>query len=68
MRTEEEFVDVTGWSEERILAWESRHEQFATEERMNAAIAANEPTAEELAESERWRAFYDAEAGVEETA
>jgi len=61
--------DITGWSIDEIEAWEAAHEQFATEERADAAADAwNEKylTPEVLAESERWAAYYNAEALLEE--
>lgn len=54
--------DITGWSEARIQAWEATHEMFATDERADAAADAAAPSAVDIAESERWRDYYDAEA------
>lgn len=53
--------DITGWSEERVQMWEREHEQFVTDARADAAADANEPSAATLTESERWRAYYDAD-------
>lgn len=54
--------DITGWSEERILRWEQALGRFATEKRANEAQWAWEKAnAEALAESERWRDYYNEE-------
>jgi hypothetical protein len=58
-------IDITGWTEERILRWEVEHESFATEARANAAADAWERenlTPEVLAESERYRDEFNEEA------
>jgi hypothetical protein len=60
------MVDITGWSEDEIHAWEEANEQFATDERADAAAAANEPSPEVIAESERWAKYYSDEAKKEE--
>ena len=49
-------VDITGWSEDEIQAWEIEHEQFATDERANAAPDAAEKELRE--EHPEW--FIDA--------
>jgi hypothetical protein len=59
--------DVRGWSIDEIEAWEEANHEFATEERMNAAIAANAPTAEDDAETDKWKKYYDEEARHEDS-
>lgn len=58
--------DVTGWTEEQIQRWERDHQQFATDDRADAAADVwnrENLTPDVLAESECWRRFYDEEAG-----
>ena len=55
-------VDITGWSEDEIQAWERQHHQFATDERADAAADTNEPTPKVIAESDWWAKYFSDEA------
>ena len=54
--------DITGWSKNEIQVWERMHQQFATDERADAAADANDPTPEVIAESDRWAKYFTDEA------
>lgn len=57
MKPRDFSVDITGWTEDQILAWEITNERFATDERAEAAMDAwdrEHLTPEVIAEGTKW--------------